>query len=320
MTPRKYTEEKFREELKKIHGNVYQIIGRYKGYNLPLLVKGPYGLLNFTEANFLLKCTPDIRAALNKTEYFMNMLKEAYPSIAEQITPASEYKAMKQEMLFETQFGLVKISPDALIHGHAPTIRSAVNRKDYFKNQLLNLYEGCGYEFEVDSTDRHNGRVTLICPVHGKQSVDTDGIFLGKGCPECNNHCNKSDVLYLIKLYNEFESFYKLGISYFLNGKIRRYSDYEKIGYKVEEITIRQFDDFIECRNVETRLKRVIKPFLYKPKNWPADNATECFSDSILQFIIKFLNQDIVSTSTEMQSSHNNDGRELTTHVEENVV
>ena len=53
MIPRKYIEEKFREELKKIHGDMYQIVGRYKGYNLPLLVKGSYGILNFAEANFI---------------------------------------------------------------------------------------------------------------------------------------------------------------------------------------------------------------------------------------------------------------------------
>lgn len=63
--------------------------------------------------------------------------------------------------------GLVSVNPDNLIHGHIPTIRVAVNRKEYFKNQLLFLYDN-KYDFEIDSIDRHKGRVTLICPIHGK--------------------------------------------------------------------------------------------------------------------------------------------------------
>lgn len=106
----------------------------------------------------------------------MRMLQLEHPEIAELVTPASEYEAMKKKMLFNTKYGLVSVNPDNLIYGHTPTIRTAVNRKEYFKNQLLFLYDN-KYDFKIDSTDRHKGRVTLICPTHGKQSVDSDGYF-----------------------------------------------------------------------------------------------------------------------------------------------
>lgn len=52
----------------------------------------------------------------------MEMLKEKHPEIAEELTPQSEYKSMKQKMLFKNKFGLVAVNPDALMSGHCPNI------------------------------------------------------------------------------------------------------------------------------------------------------------------------------------------------------
>ena len=101
---------------------------------------------------------------------------------------------MKKKMLFDTKFGLVSCFPDALIHGYCPNVRSAVNRKEYMRNQLLYLYDN-KYDFDITSTDRHEGRIILICPIHGRVSVDSCHIFSGSGCPECNKTQKKSDLL-----------------------------------------------------------------------------------------------------------------------------
>lgn len=302
------TEGQFLEKVKNVHGNEIEVIGRYKGTTKPILFKTKYGVCQYPRAVQLYneKIQPTIKCALNKTEYFMSMLNEKYPQIAAELTPQSEYEAMKKKMLFNTRFGLISVNPDALMAGHMPNIRSAVNRKDYFKNQLLYLYDN-KYEFEIFSTDRHKGRVKLICPVHGEQWVDSDGVFLGHGCPECNQGWIKSNVFYLIRLYNNSESFYKLGISYIeINGKIRRYRDYKKLGYDIEEIKLIQFEDFMQCRDFETEMKRLIKNNIYMPEHWASNGTTECFKNDILPKIINELNkkeQDIVSTSNENQSS-----------------
>lgn len=250
----------------------------------------------------------------------MNQLRESHPEIAKELTPLTEYKAAKQQMLFKNKFGIVSTTPDALMHGHIPGIKAAVDRKDYFRNQLLYLYQDYDYDFKVTSTSRHEGRVTLICPIHGEQSVDTDGIFLGRGCPVCNNHLAKSDTLYIVKLTNEQESFYKLGISYMVDGRVRRYKDYENIGYTVTELITKQYDSFEECIEVETQLKRIIRSVLYQPSVLANKTSTECFQDSVLDILLEKLNQDIVSTSTEMQSSQEIDGQSTANSTEENVV
>ena len=316
----KLNEEEFKKEVAKMYNGEFKVVSKFKGLSQPVLLQDKYGVLSIPRAGNVLRNKPGIKAALNKTEYFMLMLKEAHPEIEEKLTPVSEYVAMKQKMLFNTQYGLVSVNPDNLIHGHMPTIRVAVNRKDYFKNQLLFLYDN-KYDFEIDSTDRHKGRVTLICPIHGKQSVDSDTIFLGTGCPCCNKFWEKSDTFYLVRLYDEKESFYKLGISYITDkGEVRRFREYKTLGYNIEVIYIYTFNDALECKEFETRLKQIIKPSLYKPSRWEYESSTETFTNELLPTILENIKYDIVSTSSESQSSSLKNASELTTQMEDNTL
>ena len=299
----KYNEETFKEEVAKIYNGEIKIVGKYKGLTHPILCEDKYGVMQIKTARQLIHFRPGIKAALNKTEYFMNQLRDVYPDIAEKLSPASEYVKAQEKMLFNTKYGLVSVTPDNLLHGHEPNIRSAINRKDYFKNQLLFLYDN-KYDFEIESTDRHKGRVTLICPIHGKQSIDSDSIFLGTGCPCCNKSWEKSDTFYLIRLYNEKESFYKLGISYKLkNGDIRRFREYRSLNYNIEVIYTHTFPDAIKCKEFELKLKQIIKLNLYTPSRWEYSSSTETFTDELLPTIKQNLIYDIVSTSSESQSS-----------------
>lgn len=284
--PRKgLNEVEYKQKVDSLYNGEIEVVGRYKGLSFPILIKDKYGILKLDCASFLLKNRPTIKAALNKTDYFFNQLKEKYPDIAKKLKPASEYEAMKKEMLFETQFGLVKTTPDALMSGHEPTVRKAVDRKQYMKNQLLFLYEN-KYDFIINSTDRHNGKCTLICPIHGEVLIDNDYIFSGCGCIECNRNWQKSDTLYIIKLSNDIESFYKLGITYIKNNKPRRYKDYEKMGYKVEQLYLKTFESYEECFDKEFKLKQLIKSNLYQPKIWDSNVATECFDKELLQIVV----------------------------------
>ena len=303
----KYTEEQYKQEVNSLYNNEIEIIGKFKGLSFPILIKTKYGICKLTKASYLLKTSPTIQCALNKTEYLMEMLNEKYPEIRKQIVPQSEYVNMRTKMLFKNRFGLVSITPDALLAGHCPNIRSAVDRKEYFKSQLEYLYEDKGYIFDMEesSIDRHKGRVKFICPIHGVQYVDSDGIFLGHGCPECNQGWTKSNVFYLVKLFNDEEEFYKLGVSYIdSKGKIRRFKDYKTLGYGIQELKIIEFEDFMQCRDFETKMKHLIKNSIYMPKKWANNGTTECFKDEILPELLNKLKEyDIVSTSSESQSS-----------------
>lgn len=261
----KYTEEQFKKEVELIYGSEFELVGRFKGISKPILVKNKFGVLSFQSAKLLLQYKPSIMRALNKTEYFMNTLKEKYPEIYEKIKPISEYSTAKESMLFEDRFGIITTTPDALLAGHCPNIRSAVDRKIYFYNMLKDIY-GEQYDFIITNTDRKNGRSILICPIHGEVDIDNEYIFQGKGCPNCITQ-TESNVFYLIKMTLNDDSFYKLGISYITDkNEIRRYSDYKSLGYTIEELKNIKFESSRECKDLELKLKRLIKNNLYLPK------------------------------------------------------
>lgn len=283
----KYTEEEFKKEIEKIYGTELTLVGRFKGISKPILVQDKYGVLSISMAKLVLQNKPSIFKALNKTEYFMNMLKDKYPEIHKLITPLSEYSTMKESMLFQDKYGVVSTTPDALMAGHFPTIRAAVDRKKYFKEMLFEIY-GDKYDFIIETTDRKNGRSILVCPEHGEVDIDNEYIFQGKGCPKCAS-ITQSNAFYLIELSTETESFYKLGISYINRGEIRRYSDYRKQGYKIKELKTLEFENPRDCRDLELNLKRLIKNDLYTPINWEYNSSTECFKKELLDIILENL-------------------------------
>ena len=284
-----FNEETFKKKVNDLYNGDIELVGKFKGTDFPILIKDKYGVMSLKKAEFLLQSKPSIKIALNKTEYFMNQLREAYPEIAEELKPVTEYKKAKEKMLFETKFGLVSATPDALLAGHKPNIRSAIDRKMYMYNQLRYLYD-YKYDFKILSTDRHKGKCILICPIHGEVLIDNDYIFSGCGCIECNSPANKSNILYVVKLSNDVESFYKLGITYEMkNNKLQRFKQYKTLGYNIEVITTVKFDSFEQCRDIETKLKRLIKNNLYQPKKWEALKSTETFSEDLLSLIIKNL-------------------------------
>lgn len=310
-----WNEEAYKAKLNELYNGKIKVVGHYKNAANPVLLETPFGVVQYKKALDALYYEPTIKRALNKTAYFMNELKGIHPEIYELIEPVSEYEAAKKKMLFKTKFGLVSQTPDNLLHGHIPNIRSAIDRKDYFKNQLLFLYDN-KYDFIVNSTNRHEGRITLVCPIHGEVSVDNDAIFTGMGCPKCNTDNVVPNLFYLIRMYDDNESFYKLGISHKLrNGQISRFSSYKKLGYNIEIIKIIKFKDAFNCKEFETIQKRIIKPNLYLPKRWEYEVSTETFTNDLLNIIqtnINNLEYDIVSTSDENQSSCLDSGQEIT--------
>lgn len=291
----KITKEEFKQKVDTLYNGDIEVIGHFKGISKPILIKDKYGLLEYSQARQVLSNKPSIYKALNKTVYFMNMLKEKQPLIYSKIKPLSEYLTMKDNIIFETIYGEVSISPDALLSGHEPTIRSAIDRKKYFKNMLIYLYDG-KYDFEVTTSDRHGGRSNLICPIHGKISIDNDYLFSGCGCPKCNNHnTNPSNLFYLIELTNNTETFYKFGITYELNGIPKKYKDYKLLGYSINEIKLIKFEDPLKCREFENKLKNIIKPYIFIPNVWKNKTTTECFKiDLIDAFLNSYINNDIV--------------------------
>lgn len=289
---KRYNEEEFKAEVAKLYGEDYKLVGKYISISKPVLIQDKYGIMRFERASLVLQYKPSIVRAIDKNSYAMNMLKDKQPEIYSKLTLIDNYTNARDLLLFNTAFGLVKASFDTLMAGHMPSIRSAVNRKEYFKNQLKMIY-GDRYDFKIQTTNRHEGKSILICPIHGDVVIDNDYIFTGKGCPKCNNIVVQN-VFYYIKLTKRDFFCYKIGISHYtVNNRVRRYYDYARCGFKVDVIKEIKFDDQLELKLFETKIKREIKDYLVIPPGWPSNTSTECFSKELFDIVLHRLH-DIV--------------------------
>jgi hypothetical protein len=131
--------------------------------------------------------------------------------------------------------------------------------------------------------------VILTCNHHGHFKTIARNVLRGKGCPECyprdyNNFkfknwkaicINNKAYLYLLNIYNENESFFKIGITKHKNIN-RRYSGFSKTGYKLEMLS--QIEDTPEnIWTSEKLLIKYLKNFHYIPNNKFLGSSTECF-------------------------------------------
>ena len=137
--------------------------------------------------------------------------------------------------------------------------------------------------------------------VHGDFEQEANSHIYGTGCPKCSLDCNtyrrshyiklsETATLYLISVYNNEESFYKIGKT--INEVKKRFPCKEKLPYNYT--IIKEYKSNIEeIYDLEIELHRKYKDFKYLPKiNFKG--YTECYrTDLPIQEIINLGCQNI---------------------------
>lgn len=93
---------------------------------------------------------------------------------------------------------------------------------------------------------------------------------------------NKETFVYAIKLSTTDECFIKIGIS---NNLKKRYSDYIRLGFTIEEILTISFGNRIDAEDAEIKLHSDYSSLKYIPLKRFA-GQTECFSINLLNSLI----------------------------------
>lgn len=166
--------------------------------------------------------------------------------------------------------------------------RTRLNNNDIvikFKNK-----HGEKYDYSKTKYINKRTKVEIICKKHGVFKQRTDIHLRGSGCPKCsaehtnwwtlnkwvdkvsNNH-NSTPRLYVLKCYNENESFIKIGITMY-NVK-KRYHNKISMPYNFDIL----FDSISTAElvfKVENLTKKLFKAKKYFPK-LKFDGTSECF-------------------------------------------
>lgn len=177
------------------------------------------------------------------------------------------------------------------------------NRESLIKDLVDKHVDRYDYSIIKEKNYKLSDKISYICPIHGLKTQIISVHIKGKGCNECRfygyteldyvNYCKDNNILstdyYIIKMFNECEEFYKLGIT--SKGVKERYGRKRNLkDYSYEEIYVKSLDTSVAWRFEESIKKDLIK-FKYKP-NIHFAGYTECFNmDLPIQEIIEKLNQ-----------------------------
>lgn len=288
-----YFKKRVKKANKKYLEGKFEIIGNYKGAKHKIKIKGEYGICNVKGSHLLDGFGPNVGTAENKGEYFMNRLRKENPKIYKKVRMKSPFIKMSDKMEWETEFGIVIISPTDLLRRKGLSILIAKDKDEYY----LNLAKRRRKKFrETDYKEFKYEKIAekgiFTCKVHSTRYLQDKNNHLNNinGCPKCVERglfYNRENVdkikdrygkVYVIRMYNRKESFYKVGITGRKDGK--RFDRLERVGYKIEVIYEKEAT-IGEAFNIEQHILHTPTNIKYKPQK-TFGGETECFSNNPL--------------------------------------
>lgn len=144
------------------------------------------------------------------------------------------------------------------------------------------------YDYSFVKYVTNNTKVDIVCPIHGVFSQAPAHHMNGCGCTECGNFLssmkreewvkksnNKLGIFYIIRCFNENESFFKYGITF--NTLKSRYSNKKRMPYEYEIVRLIMSSDKGYIWDLEKRFGRLKRPKRYSPLIKFQGYFYECF-------------------------------------------
>lgn len=288
--------EKTLERLSS-EGHVF-IEKNYDGKHYSYLIQDRYGICKMRCSLYRKGSKLTIKAAVNKTEYFINQANEIHNSkydysLVQYVDNKNKVKIIcPQHGIFE-QLPTSHIQGNNCLQCYYNSLK--MTKEDFVKKANIrhnNYYNYDEIIYNNNETTSKSKIEQIKCTIHGFFSQLCNDHLNGSGCPYCarfyqgwdfkvfNNCCVKNNnglgTFYILRCWNETEEFYKLGIT--SKSILKRYSGNTKLPYKYE--IIQEITDIPEnVLKFEGCLKKYIKQqnIYYTPQIKFEGCVTECF-------------------------------------------
>ncbi len=207
---KKKTHEEFIEELKIENMEVFkniEFLEKYRRSGEKIKARDKYGEIYVKPNSLLSGSIPSIKSALNKTEYFKNILKEVNPKAYEEFEFIENYKGNKKKIKAIGKYGEVLVRPHDLLQGKFPTIQLAIDKDKYFANQGIEVHKNkYGYE-NIIYVNTYT-KIEIYCNDCKEYFWQTpDSHLQGRGCSRCVKYEGEERVKeYLLKNNIKFKS------------------------------------------------------------------------------------------------------------------
>lgn len=267
------------------------------------LIDTKHGLCKMLISNILKGAVPSIKCAIDKTEYFISVLKDR-GDIGITDYSTIKYMSAQVKVKYMTKFGYCEMSPNSLMYcERADNMQSIVDKTKYIKD-LIYSEKGDLYDLSNVRYVNNNTPIKIKCKEHGVFDV-APGNFVGckshRGCPKCGRESTTKSVIenpvgwsykswskagarskyfdnykvYILECSNNSEHFYKIGRT-FLKTDMRFKSNKLPYSYKILHEVISENPEYI-CK-LESELKASNKVNKYIPLV-RFEGMYECFSN-----------------------------------------
>lgn len=319
MSTRRLTTEQFIERARKVHGDRYGYdYVEYKNSQTNVKIECPvHGVFEQLPNNHLRGATCKKCSDTNKGVYlrksindFINKSKEIH--VNKYDYSLVEYQGRHKKIkIICPEHGVFEQTAYSHIQGRGCYECGVVSRtikKTHNKNTFVNKAKqvhGDKYDYSLVDYKNNRYKVKIICKIHGVFEQKPNAHLCGHGCMLCKDLATSnrgkqkpigwnvsnwqkagersknfdSFKVYIIKCWNDSETFYKIGRT-FLSVK-RRFRGRMPYNYEIVKEFI--FNNARDAFNKEADLKRLNKEFKYIPLiNF--DGQYECFNKIIHNF------------------------------------
>lgn len=287
MNARK-SQDKFIEKARVVHDDLDYTKTIYTTCGNKVIVGDKYGYCEIRPDSLLSGTRPSIRSAINKTEYWINMVKEIHADLDLDYSKV-EYINNYTKVIIGTKYRDVLVIPSNLLNGGKFNLLSAIDKNYYWIN-LAKETHGDKYDYSKVVYTRNTYSGKIICPTHGEFSQILSNHIEGAGCPKCSKESLeggynpkvaeskkeewllKPAKVYTIQCWNDDEEFYKIGITT-TSIEMRFKDSYMPYRYRVLDVIHTNLYDAVHLeRKMHEENKTTYTPKLY------FKGYTECFS------------------------------------------
>lgn len=288
---RRLSHKEFLSRIKDMHREVdWVLLNRYTHNSDHIYLQDKYGVHKMRAKSMLIGNTPTIRSAVDRTEYTINRFIEKHGGRYDY--SSFEYKTAKSDsIIICKKHGKFRRTANDHLNGcGCPKCKGNEFRERVLSNTEEFIEKARPVHNDFFSYDKVNyksavKKVTITCPLHGDFKQIPNSHLHGYGCYDCSRLGFKRDeldidkakkikcYLYLIKLSNEDETFYKVGIS---RRPKKRFSDLKRHGFNLEKIQM-SLSNLLNSVTMESKVLRKFKSFKYRPVT-DMHGHTECFN------------------------------------------
>lgn len=273
----------------------YTFLNEYVDSNTFLYFLTEFGMCKMTPVSIKNSNRLTIHSAVDKQEFWLKYFEKKQPLLFKSIEILEPYVSDSTYILIKNKYGICSVLPTNLLQGYTPTIRTAINKTEYFINQAKEIH-GDLYDYSLVKWISEKNKVIVITKNNEFLEIPAKKLLLDIKNPLylennkfhyshkvwCDNGKKSKKFVafqcYIIRCWNDdrTEEFYKIGKTY-ISVK-ERFGYCNAIPYNMEIVKIiEDYEDGVFISEFETKLHQQHKHYSYIPKK-NFVGYTECFS------------------------------------------